>query len=161
MQSSFKASVCTFMSPYILKSQITAEHTYCHQCCTNQQTWIQPPATALITACSNGLNSHAQGLWPGGNGMRSFPGCISSQTPTNFKIGPWTSEHNMEYHWGWQVCPHTMVLFQYQQGQWMAHQLHIQDHTCITYRLWASPTSTPANMVPATPLVLSDKIRLQ
>ncbi len=36
-------------------------------------------------------------------------------------LGHWLPTYHCDYQWGWQICPHTYVLFHFHEKQWWAH----------------------------------------
>jgi len=76
-------------------------------------------------------------------------------------LGEWTQDYDVDYNWTWRVCPRSKILFHQHKGQWIAFTQATTHHNHIQYQLHVSSTSTPANTVPVTPILLSNSIRIQ
>jgi len=62
------------------------------------------------------------------------------------------------FEWDWHICPHTLTLFWYHKGTWVAYS-HFQCYPeCIVYDHYVSMTSSPQHTFPATSLHTSASI---
>jgi len=72
-------------------------------------------------------------------------------------LGSWLPMYQQDYQWQWQLCPHTQVLFHYEQQQWWAYMPTHCYPTHIGYCNQCSPTLAPVATVPVTPIIFAFK----
>jgi len=58
-------------------------------------------------------------------------------------LGPWNSDYDLDYHWGWSVCPITWTLFHYNDGQWIAYSQRRCYPEYYLYQHQSSPSAKP------------------
>jgi len=72
----------------------------------------------------------------------------------------WLPDYNLNYQWEWQICPCTVILFQYHWS--MAHLFPIltHHHNYLDYCYQANPIMIPHCTIPAVPILLLTKIQV-
>jgi len=84
--------------------------------------------------------------------------------PNSFRLqhalGPWHPTHQQDFQWCWLICPHMFVLFHYDQQQWWAYLPACHYPTHIGYCNRCSPTLTPYETLPVTPILFEFKIHV-
>jgi len=128
----------THILPQMLYSSPAAHHTqnYTINTGTLQWPWCHPPGLAAWKQ----WQAFISWMYLNHNSM-----CL--QTP----LGEWLPEYCQDYQWGWQICPHTYILFHYSDQQCWAYMPAQYYPTHVGYCQWCSPTSTREKTVPATP----------
>jgi len=76
-------------------------------------------------------------------------------------LGLWTSHRDTDYHWDWQICPRTQILFSHIDGNWLAYTQLQCTPQLLTFRRQGSITSAPTHTVPVTPVITSRHIQIQ
>jgi len=75
-------------------------------------------------------------------------------------LGPWNSDYDLDYHWGWSVCPITWTLFHYNDGQWIAYSQRRCYPEYYLYQHQSSPSAKPTRTLPVTPDITSTAIKV-
>jgi len=75
-------------------------------------------------------------------------------------LGPWNNDYNLNYHWGWSICPVTWILFHYKDGQWMAYSQCRRYPDYYLYQHQSSPSNKPTHTIPVTPNITSTTIKV-